>query len=82
MRPSTTFRCVALFVAAVACGDGKDVVLGNDGPDGGYDPCAMKNCGDTCHYCRLGDPNCVELAVVKWCDAKGECLPGVPPVCG
>ncbi len=80
MRASTMVRCAVVVVAAAACG-GSDVVLGNDGTDGGYVPCAGKKCGDFCQYCRPGDPNCVELAVVKWCNANSECLPGVEPTC-
>jgi hypothetical protein len=82
MRLSTTLRCVLFALAAAACGGGQDVVLGTDAPDGGYDPCAGKNCGDSCQLCRPNDPNCVETSVVKWCNAKGACLDGVPPVCG
>jgi hypothetical protein len=70
---------VVFFLAIAACGDGSDVVLGI--ADGGYVPCGGKKCGDTCTYCQPGVPGCVELAVVKWCNVKGECLPGVEPVC-
>jgi hypothetical protein len=47
----------------------------------GYDPCAGKQCGDTCSLCPPNDPSCAETAVVKYCDAGGQCTLNYP-VCG
>jgi len=44
----------------------------------GYDPCAAKACGDTCTVCAPDDTDCVETAVVKMCDAEGECSATAP----
>lgn len=41
-----------------------------------YDSCAGKNCGDTCTLCAPGDPNCSEVAILRSCDLKGNCIPG------
>ena len=38
-----------------------------------YDPCAGKSCGDPCSLCPPDDAECVETAVVKQCNAAGEC---------
>ncbi len=38
-----------------------------------YDPCGGKSCGDSCTACDPTDPNCVEAAVEKFCDAAGQC---------
>lgn len=48
---------------------------------GGFDPCAGKACGDTCTQCPPDDPNCVETAVLKYCDSSGQCGAAYP-VCG
>ena len=45
-----------------------------------YKPCAGKVCGDTCQICNPADPDCVETAVVKYCQADSSCAP-TPPVC-
>jgi hypothetical protein len=69
---------IFLALAAFACGDGSDVVLGTKGE---YDPCASKVCGDPCFgRCPPNDPTCVETAELKWCDssAKGR---GQQPAC-
>ncbi len=71
MRTSITFGRVVLALAAVACGDGSDVVLGNNAT--GYAPCGGKKCGDQCFACPPNDPNCVETANVKYCDSSGGC---------
>ncbi len=81
MRTATWIGRMALIAVAAACGDGSDVVLGKDGADGGYDPCASKKCGDQCFLCPPNDPNCVETGAVKWCDTSGKCLAGQQPVC-
>lgn len=44
----------------------------------GYDPCGGKQCGDTCSLCAPNDPNCVETAVVKYCDGGGQCTWNYP----
>jgi hypothetical protein len=41
-------------------------------PGGG---CKDKKCGDTCRECPPGDENCMEILVLKQCNAKGECVP-------
>ncbi len=38
-----------------------------------YDPCADLEEGDECQLCAPDDPDCVETAVIKLCDAEGEC---------
>jgi len=38
-----------------------------------YEPCAGKACSAACTECAPGDPGCVETAVVKACDADGNC---------
>ena len=40
---------------------------------GDYDPCAGKSCGEQCSVCPPDDADCVETAVVKQCNAAGEC---------
>jgi hypothetical protein len=47
-------------------------------PTGPYDPCAGRECGETCHVCPPGDAECIETAVVKMCNANGECRPEDP----
>lgn len=42
-------------------------------PDPDYDPCDGKTCGDSCTICDPADPNCVETAVLKVCQADGTC---------
>jgi hypothetical protein len=37
--------------------------------------CKEKKCGDTCSECAPGDENCMEILVLKQCNAKGECVP-------
>ena len=36
-------------------------------------PCAGQPCGAPCTLCAPGDPQCVETAVLKLCDAAGHC---------
>jgi hypothetical protein len=43
-----------------------------------YDPCAGKSCGETCTLCDPKDPDCVETAVVKYCQGDLGCSPFVP----
>jgi hypothetical protein len=67
---------VAAALLAVAasrhgCGDGN-----------GYEPCAGKACGAACALCAPDYRGCVEIAVVKACDAGGRCVPSTPePSC-
>ena len=58
--------CVAATVVCEA--DGGDI----------YDPCENKVCGDQCTLCPPDDPDCVETAVIKYCDRVGYCGPSVP----
>jgi hypothetical protein len=44
----------------------------------GWDPCAGKSCGEQCSQCPPDDPECVETAVLKVCDANGVCGGGAP----
>lgn len=44
----------------------------------GYDPCAGKGCGSSCTVCPPNDPTCAETAVLKYCDAGGNCAPSYP----
>ncbi len=43
-----------------------------------YEPCAAKACGATCRLCDPMDPECIETAVVKFCQADGSCSPRAP----
>lgn len=55
---------------------------GDDGdPSEGYDPCEGRVCGDTCTVCAPDDPDCVETAVLKACNAGGECVAETPDLC-
>ena len=47
-----------------------------------YVPCAGKKCGAACTLCAPGDPDCVESAVLKACNAKGECVSDAPALLG
>ena len=47
-------------------------------PDGGYLPCAGKACGDDCKLCDPKEIGCVETAVIKLCNAAGQCTADVP----
>lgn len=42
-------------------------------PTAAYDPCAGKACGEMCKLCAPDDKDCVETAVVKQCNASGQC---------
>ncbi len=42
-------------------------------PSGAFDPCAGKACGEMCKLCAPNDTDCVETAVVKQCNASGQC---------
>lgn len=42
-----------------------------------YDPCAGKACGDGCSICNPLDPDCFETAVLKQCNAAGQCVANV-----
>ena len=44
-----------------------------DGGSGEYDPCADKACGERCQVCAPGDSDCVESAVLKYCQPDGSC---------
>lgn len=50
-------------------------------PGGNYKPCGGKACGDRCTICDPADPNCVETAVVKYCDDQENCSPQNSPQC-
>jgi hypothetical protein len=50
-------------------------------PVAAYVPCAGKACGDACTVCDPADPNCMETAVVKQCNAAGTC-DAAPAQCG
>lgn len=45
--------------------------------DAGWTPCRGKVCGDSCRICPPTDFHCIETAVLKSCNAAGECTPGV-----
>jgi hypothetical protein len=45
------------------------------GQDGAYAPCAGKTCGESCSVCSPSASDCMETAVVKQCNAQGECSP-------
>jgi hypothetical protein len=48
----------------------------------GWNPCEGKSCGEQCTQCAPNDPNCVETAVIKVCDASGICGGGAPDCSG
>lgn len=52
-----------------------------DGGGGRYDPCAGRACGEACTACPPSDRGCGETAVVKACDAFGQCVPAVEGSC-
>ncbi|MEZ4428738.1 MAG: hypothetical protein R3A51_13730 [Nannocystaceae bacterium] len=39
-----------------------------------YEPCAGKQCGDTCQLCDPDDLDCAEDDVIKVCDPDGVCV--------
>jgi len=45
-----------------------------------YDPCAGKECGDSCSICDPADQGCTETAEVKVCHKDGTCS-GAAPDC-
>lgn len=61
---------------ADAAADAKPVFDG--AADGGYVPCAGKSCGDECKICDPSEIGCVETAVIKLCNASGQCKAEVP----
>lgn len=68
-------------VAALGCSGGADDVFPDPHdppPDGDYEPCAGKVCGETCTVCDPRDEDCVETAVVKYCQDDGSCSPERP----
>ena len=69
---------LAVLALGVGCGDDED----DADPSGDYDPCAGKACGEQCTLCAPNDTGCVEpeAAVLKYCNAAGECRPE-PAVC-
>jgi hypothetical protein len=49
-----------------------------EGDEQPYAPCEGKSCGDACTLCAPENPNCVETADRKACDATGTCRSGIP----
>jgi hypothetical protein len=49
-----------------------------DASGGAWPPCAGKVCGAWCGICPPADLHCIETAVIKMCNAAGECRPDVP----
>lgn len=47
-------------------------------PGAPYDPCQSLVCGDYCSHCPPWEPDCVEPAVVNYCQADGSCSPQQP----
>lgn len=43
---------------------------------GGYEPCAGKQCGDSCELCDPSDPSCMLSDAALACDASGACVAG------
>ena len=43
-----------------------------------YDACGDKACGDSCTLCDPTDGDCIETAVLKYCDADAACRARVP----
>jgi hypothetical protein len=60
----------ALFVAVFAFASGR----GGCAPDPDYDPCQGKGECDPCTLCEPGAADCLETAVLKVCDAGGQCV--------
>jgi hypothetical protein len=50
-------------------------------PNDDHQPCADKSCGDTCQVCAPTDPECVEDAALKACNADGQCVPHADDLC-
>src|SRR5664280_81046 len=65
-----------------ALGTGGSATTGGNGNTGtggttsAYQPCAGKNCGDSCTICAPNDTNCGETAIVKNCNPSGQCVVG------
>ena len=52
-----------------------------DGGDGDWTPCGGLACGDSCTTCAPNDPDCVETAELKFCQADGTCMGVEPQTC-
>lgn len=57
---------------------GADFGPGCPGESDPYDPCEGLSCGDSCSVCPSDDDDCYETAVLKYCDADGECVMSEP----
>lgn len=64
--------------ASTATCDGES---GESNNNGGYDPCEGLACGDSCSVCAPNDPDCVETADLKYCQADGVCMGVQPDTC-
>ena len=79
--PPDDLDCVETTVLKYCTDDGQclpgdDPVCSDDEAE--YQPCGGLTCGDTCSLCPPDDPECVETAVVKYCDADGQCSAQAP----
>lgn len=89
-RCRTSVDCPAPGAPCVQCSDGTtacpEVSCVNrrcvyDFPEcPSYQACAGKSCGDSCTICDPADPNCVESAELKYCQADNTCS-GLQPEC-
>ena len=81
--------CVPALMGFRACDSEVDVggSVRDGGPaaDGGqapgYEPCADLTCGEQCTLCPPDDSDCVEPAVLNYCQPDGSCEPTTPE-CG
>jgi hypothetical protein len=81
--PQTDGPCLPCPDGGLACPDFKCMngqCVGGY-PTCGWEPCAGKPCGAPCSDCSPNDPDCVETAVLKFCDERGGCGMAYPQ-CG
>lgn len=69
---ATGYRCCA----GMGCTPETEVCPGEQ-----YAPCGGKACGDSCTLCALGDADCEETDVEKFCQMDGSCRSGEVPTC-
>jgi hypothetical protein len=77
----TTLLSFALFTAAfaaVACTNSSDPIAESSVDElRASSACQNKTCGEPCSVCA-GRPDCIETAVLKFCNADGQCRPEQP----
>lgn len=66
------------------CVEGRCVSRLNECPNPEeYDPCAEKECGESCSQCDPENASCVEIQILQACNADGRCVARTEdgPVC-